>query len=220
MDEKTIERLLKGINPPNASSLPARTIEKEHDAPSDNRWRHSGIPHKGWTCVDVTDLGPPSEDGSADRAVCEMCGFDGLRFVHTMEHDDFEEQLDVGCVCAMYMSSDYVNPKKIEGFLRNKATRKKKWPGLNWKMSRKGNTYLKKDGVLIVIFPSKFRCGRWSYVVDKQFSSKTYASEEEAKLASFDEYWDIVADKNKTCGEGAVKSRECKEDDYANSDRW
>lgn len=29
-------------------------------------WAQCGVPHKGWTCVDIEDLGEPS-------AVCEMC---------------------------------------------------------------------------------------------------------------------------------------------------
>lgn len=52
-----------------------------------NRWSSAGIPHKGWTCVDVIDLranGEQPED--TDYATCQMCGNEKIRFVHVMQH--------------------------------------------------------------------------------------------------------------------------------------
>jgi hypothetical protein len=43
------------------------------------KWSVPGIPHSGWTCVAVTDLG---EVGP----ICEMCETQAIRYVHTMEN--------------------------------------------------------------------------------------------------------------------------------------
>jgi hypothetical protein len=56
------------------------------------KWTQAGVPHKGWTCVDIEDLGSPDH-------VCEMCEVQPVRYVHSMEHPN-HETLRVGCVCA------------------------------------------------------------------------------------------------------------------------
>ena len=90
------------------------------------------------------------------------------------------------------MLSDYVNPKKREQRLRNKATRKKNWLTLKWKRSKKGNAYIKKDGKVLVVFPNQFRPGFWGYGIDGDFSSGKYESEDAAKLALFEAYWELL----------------------------
>jgi hypothetical protein len=35
-----------------------------------------------------------------------MCESQAVRFVHYMEHDDYPEVLEVGCVCAGHMEQD------------------------------------------------------------------------------------------------------------------
>jgi hypothetical protein len=92
---------------------------------SGNRWDTAGVPHKGWTCVDVVDLradGGPA--GETDYATCQMCGNEKIRYVHIMEHPDLDEHFDVGCVCAEKMSDDYEGPRRREARLRNRAARR------------------------------------------------------------------------------------------------
>ena len=48
------------------------------------KWSRVGVPHKGWTCVNVEDLGEP-------EAVCEMCEIQQIRYVHWMEHQTFRK---------------------------------------------------------------------------------------------------------------------------------
>jgi hypothetical protein len=50
------------------------------------KWSQVGVPHKGWRCIDVEDLGSPNQ-------VCQMCESREIRFVHRMEHDDYPEIL-------------------------------------------------------------------------------------------------------------------------------
>lgn len=156
-----------------------------------NTWDRPNTPRKGWRCVDVIDVCPDDEQFTVrEYETCEMCGNHPIRYVHVMEHDDYEEELRVGCVCAEHMTDDYVNPKARETRLRNKAQRKRNWLSLKWKTSKKGNPYLKKDGMILTIFPDKFKDGHWGYGIDGEFSSKKYPSQESAKLALFEKYWD------------------------------
>ena len=97
--------------------------------------------------------------------------------------------MNVGCVCAEHMSNDYVNPKAREKRLKNKATRKRNWLSLKWKKSRKGNSYLEKDGMILTVFPNRYKPGYWKCGIDDEFSSDYYSTEDSAKLALFEQYW-------------------------------
>ena len=67
---------------------------------SHGNWGRPGVPHKGWVCVAVDDLGHPDH-------VCQMCQKELVRYVHTMAHPDYPDRLDVGCVCAAHMCEGY-----------------------------------------------------------------------------------------------------------------
>ena len=112
------------------------------------KWSRVGVPHKGWTCVNVEDLGEP-------EAVCEMCEIQQIRYVHWMEHPDFSEVLAVGSICAGHMENDYEAPRKREYGLRNAAQRKRRWLNRIWRVSSRGNTYLNTDGMNIVVYEKK-----------------------------------------------------------------
>jgi hypothetical protein len=150
-----------------------------------NHWKLSGIPHKGWTLIDVIDV---REDGEAecdtDYETCMMCGNEKIRYVHVVSHEDINEDYRVGCVCAEKMTSDYINPKRRENDLRNRASRRLTWADKKWSTSKKGNTYLKKDEHLLTIFKDgksdKYKCS-----IDKLFGSVTYDSIRAAKIGLF-----------------------------------
>jgi hypothetical protein len=55
------------------------------------KWEIPGVPHRGWTCVDVEDLGAPD-------AGCEMCEVMEIRYVHYMQRPTYAEELAVGCI--------------------------------------------------------------------------------------------------------------------------
>ena len=99
-----------------------------------NTWNKPNTPRKGWRCIDVC---PDDDDGFNEYETCEMCGNHPIRYVHVMEHDDHDEELRVGCVCAEHMTDDYFNPKAREKRLKNKAQRKHNWLSLKWKTSKK-----------------------------------------------------------------------------------
>ena len=72
----------------------------------EGKWNKPGIPHKGWTHVIVEDL----ED---IIGVCDMCDKTGIRYLHTVSHDDYEN-LTVGCSCA---------EKNVRGLRKSKTER-------------------------------------------------------------------------------------------------
>lgn len=148
-----------------------------------NLWDQSGIPHKGWYCVDVIDLGDPSEK-------CQMCGKEDIRYVHIMGHEDYGIELHVGCVCAEKMSGDYQGPREREKKLRNRAARKIKWLTRKWRVSAKGNHFLNIEDHNLSVFPTKY--GKWGYRIDSEFGKNYFKTQEEAKLALFNDFNDFL----------------------------
>lgn len=74
-------------------------------------WRQQGVPHKGWTLVDVSDV---REDGQSewetDYETCMRCGNEKIRYVHILEHCDVNEEFRVGCTCAEKMTIKQIFP--------------------------------------------------------------------------------------------------------------
>ncbi len=147
------------------------------------KWSQPGIPHKGWICVDIEDLGEPS-------AICEMCETQEIRYVHHMEHADFTQQLGCGCVCAGRMEENYEGAQRRELILRNASGRRRRWLSRSWRISGKGNPFLNVDGYNIVVYPKSDSI--WGFSVtnretsDAIHSKRPLASEDAAKLRSFD----------------------------------
>lgn len=143
------------------------------------RWSEPGIPHKGWVCIDVRDEG-------ARDVLCEMCQSQHIRYVHEMEHPDYSEVLEVGCICASHMEQDPTAAKKREADMKNSQSRRERWLTRKWKISRKGNPYLRYLGATVTVFEIN---GFWSYCVnncDATIFGKKYSTEGDAKLAVFD----------------------------------
>lgn len=88
-------------------------------------WEMPGVPHKGWRCVGVEDLRPDGAyGGDYERGTCEMCLNATLRFVHTMEHDEYPEPVEAGCVCAERMADEYdgkAREAKLKRLARSKV---------------------------------------------------------------------------------------------------
>jgi hypothetical protein len=146
-------------------------------------WTQPGVPHKGWENTGVYDLGPD------DRTVCEMCEVQEIRYAHHMHHSEYAEDLVVGCVCAEEMEGDRVGPKRRESSLINAAKRRGRWLNRNWKISAKGNEYIRTDGFVLTVF---LNGNRWSGSVirvfpeQKFFLHRPHPTSEAAKLALFD----------------------------------
>lgn len=156
----------------------------EEDLVSSKRgkWSVAGVPHKGWTCVDIEDLGSPS-------AECEMCESQTIRYVHHMEHPDYPEVLQVGCVCAGHMEGDLAASRAREASMKSRAAKRKRWTTRAWKVSAKGNPNIKADGYRVTVYQ---RGGGWACTVaaldnsNVQHSRRNFKTINEAKLAAFD----------------------------------
>lgn len=145
-------------------------------------WSKEGVPHKGWTCTGIEDLGAPDKQ-------CEMCESSMVRFVHYMTHPNYFKELTVGCVCAGHMELDRKAAEVRETSMRNRANKRKRWLTRKWKISKKGNPYLKSDGFIISIY--KMGLGWGCYIQDaatkeKWFSRKAFELIDDAKLSGFD----------------------------------
>ena len=147
------------------------------------RWSRAGVPHTGWTCVGVEDLGSLA-------AVCEMCEHQEIRYVHRMSHADYPDEMAVGCVCASRMERDPEMPARRERGLRNTTNRRSRWLQRAWRISAQGNEYVNTDGMNIAIF--RRTGGSWgARLADRVIERKAmfigpYGSADEAKLAAFD----------------------------------
>lgn len=153
------------------------------DGPGYGKWSEPGVPHRGWTCVDIEDLGAPD-------AVCEMCERQEIRYVHYMTHPSYPGELACGCICAGHMEEDLEGAKHREAGLRSAANRRRAWPDLvAWRLTTKGNWTIRKDGYRVTVFR---KANKWSAVIShgatgyERFARRLYDSPHAAKLAAFD----------------------------------
>ena len=143
----------------------------------DNLWKRNDVPHQGWNCVGITDLG-------SAQGICQMCGKQIIRYVHHMVHPNYHP-LNVGCICAGKMEGDIETAKKRENEFKNKEKRKENFLKLKWKTSRNGNSFLKNKKHHIVLYQSKDTY-LWKYAMDGQFCNENYQTKQEAIEAAFE----------------------------------
>ncbi len=161
-DDRTIEAILEA---------------KEKAKNSPNLWKRDDVPHSGWSCVGVEDLGAPV-------GICEMCGYQVIRYAHHMEHPRYHS-LICGCVCAGRMEGNVEEAKRREAEFKNMQARRISFFKRKWRRSRKGNDYLKIDDHVIVIYNIK-PGNQWKYSIDNEFSQVAYNSRERAMSAAFE----------------------------------
>lgn len=151
-----------------------------------NHWKQQGVPHKGWQLEDVIDIREDGqEEWETEYETCMMCGNERIRYVHIVSHNDIVEDFRVGCVCAEKMTNDYSNPRRREKGLKSRATKRITWAKKQWKISQKGNYYLKKDEHLLLIFTDK-KTNKFKVKIDEIYGNKFFNNLEKAKVAVFD----------------------------------
>lgn len=160
---------------PDEKEIPPELKAKLDAAP--NHWEDPNFPKTGWSCTGVTDLGAPV-------GICEMCGWQIIRYVHHMVHNS-GLSLDCGCVCAGKLEGNIERAKKRESAFKNKEARKFNFKKRTWKKSGRGNEYLKIKNHIVVLF--HFRdSDKWKYSIDNQFCKKSYSSRNEVIEAVFE----------------------------------
>lgn len=108
------------------------------------RLKEWGAPLDGWSCVEMIDL----EDA---EFTCELCGYEGIRYLHKMEHPQYFEFIEVGCICAGIMEGDILAAKERDRKLRNRSKRKRNFLNRKWKHAVNGNYYLTYKGDKVFI---------------------------------------------------------------------
>lgn len=116
-------------------------------------WNKAGIPHKGWVCVKMEDLGEP-------EFTCEMCGKEEIRFKHHMFHELENKQIAVGCVCAGAMQNGYENALEREYEFRKMVSRldtflKKPWSEDTRSLYSDKRLYIKSKEYTLSIYVNK-----------------------------------------------------------------
>ena len=160
----------------------ATLSEEEFVAHRRGKWSVAGVPHRGWVCVDIEDLGEPSTD-------CEMCESQTIRYVHHMEHPEYPRVLQVGCVCAGNMEGSLSASRVREASMRSRAEKRNRWLSRAWKVSAKGNPHIKAEGYRVTVYP---RGQGWAFTLAPVDGStvlharRSYQSTSAAKLAAFD----------------------------------
>ena len=161
--------------PPDLKKISDELREKLANSP--NHWNEPDFPKTGWTCTGVTDLGAP-------EGVCEMCGYQIIRYVHHMYHLESGRSLDCGCICAGKLEGNINKARKREVDFKNKQQRKINFKKKKWKKSARGHEYLKIKNHLIVLFHF-MDSNKWKYSIDNEFSTSAYPTRDACLEAVF-----------------------------------
>lgn len=102
-------------------------------------------PLSGWQCIYIYDV--KEEEDDAPLFTCELCDCAKVRFVHVMHHDQYFEDLHVGCICAGIMEDDILAARERERVMKNRAKRRRNFPYRRWRTTRYGYylSYKRKD---------------------------------------------------------------------------
>lgn len=81
-------------------------------------WSRPGFPHRDWTWLTVREL--------ADRDhTCDACDYQKVRFVHILSHADWPQYIEIGCVCAEYLTGQTGATRKAESRAKAAAKRRR-----------------------------------------------------------------------------------------------
>lgn len=169
---------------PNRLSLRTMRTSTGDAGPAGGRgkWSIPGVPHRGWTCVDMEDLGEPAQ-------VCEMCESSHVRFVHFMSHQRYPAVLKVGCVCAGHMEENYAAAQGRDSRMQSRAARRARWLTRRWRTSARGNEWIRSDGFRVTV---QHRADGWAVSLAREDTDDVYHGRRRfrtsaaAKLAAFD----------------------------------
>jgi hypothetical protein len=178
----------------------ATQTESDLVAHGRGKWSVAGVPHRGWLCVDIEDLGSPS-------AECEMCESQTIRYIHHMQHRDYPHVLQVGCVCAGHMEGSLPASRAREASMKSRAGKRSRWHSRRWRCSAKGNPHLKADGYRVTVYK---RGQGWAFTLapvdggSVLHARRNFADMFAAKLAAFDSITRLLSSRCLHC---AVRPR-------------
>lgn len=150
---------------------------KTPDGDEENLWKRSDVPHDGWTCTDVIDLGEPV-------GTCRMCGHQIIRYVHIMMHPEYPRAIGAGCICAGKMEGSVEKAQERENAFKNRMARIETFLKIPMKKSRNGNEYIKYKDEIITLIKDKFNDGNFKTVFRNNFSA-SHPTKEDALMDAF-----------------------------------
>ena len=119
-----------------------------------------------------------------------QCELADVRYVHVMKHaNPRRANAYRHCICAGHMEENLVGARKREATFKTLCGRRARWLAREWNRSRAGNQYLNVDGFNVVVFRVG---GGWSARLslrgedEESHKLRTFATEEQVKLATFD----------------------------------
>lgn len=181
-DSSKQEEVTEIVVEPEKKELPPKYRNAEWLKPIDlleeNLWKRDDVPHDGWSCVDIIDLGEPV-------GVCRMCGYQIIRYVHIMEHPNFPRKIGAGCICAGRMEGDVERAKERESVFKNRLSRKETFLSMKLKRSKNGNEYFKYKGEIVTVLPDRFKKGQYKAVYGGNYTN-SYSKKEDALLEVFE----------------------------------
>ncbi len=148
------------------------------DEGEENLWKRDDVPHEGWTCEAIYDLGEPV-------GICRMCGHQIIRYVHVMRHPAYPKAIGAGCVCAGRMEGDAERARQRENAFKNRQSRLETFLRLPLKRSKNGNEYVKYKNEIITILRDKYKEGYYKSVYRNTYSMP-FSSKEAALTDVFD----------------------------------
>lgn len=189
--DSPLTRLLKSVL--SIEEQQSGAYEDASKPPSGGKWSEPSVPHKGWEVAECYKL-------EEREQLCEMCERQHVMFVHVMRHENYHDDLRVGCVCAGHMEEDLVAAHQREVQFRNRCKRRANWLKRRWRHSiySAGGQLLKTDGLQITVYPAG---NHWAASIShrasglRRHSKLFYASADEAKLAVFDVMMDWLKKK-------------------------
>jgi hypothetical protein len=157
-------------------------IEEQLVASKRGKWSTPSVPHKGWVCIDIEDLGEP-------QVQCEMCESQTIRYVHYMEHPRYSTVLAVDCVCAGHMEGNLAVAQNRDAAMQSRASKRKRWTTRKWKIFMNGTPTIKADGFRVTVYP---RGGMWTATLSPLdgsgvlHSKRNFPTIDQAELAAYD----------------------------------
>jgi len=139
------------------------------------KWRDQGVPHKSWTYHGCEDSGSLS-------MTCEMCEKEEIRHIHYVSHPDYPNELQVGCVCAENLTSDYSGPRAAEAAVKRYRSRLGTFLKKGWKPGQNGSFSRTWKGHRVLVAP---RGVGWIAKVDGEGGRKVFPGRDAATTAIF-----------------------------------
>lgn len=146
-------------------------------------------PTKDWYCVEVEDVGEHITDefDEGKLSTCELCGCNKVRYLHHMEHPQYFETIQVGCICAGILEGNILAAKQREQWLKNRNKRRTTFLKKPWKKTVNGNYFLKRKGkdIFINVMGCSFTCSYENQTV-RTYKGKRISNFLTAQFAAFD----------------------------------